>query len=158
MRSDYNTGNFSNTVPKTRVVELHSDHTIVQYATFANIGMKQLLPKLTEHLKPFAEGAQQLEVPRFTSPVPQDAGDAITHVWFWPRVGKFFKPRDVIVGETGTSSFGLLDVALPEGATFVSQILWGSIGWSVGATLGVALAAKDLGLPRTILFVGDGSL
>ena len=41
---------------------------------------------------------------------------------------------------------------------YVAQILWGSIGWSVGATLGAALAAEDLGLPRTILFVGDGSM
>ena len=46
----------------------------------------------------------------------------------------------------------------PEGATFVSQILWGSIGWTVGSTLGCALAAEDLGYPRTILFVGDGSM
>jgi len=34
----------------------------------------------------------------------------------------------------------------------------GSIGYSVGATQGAALAARDAGVPRrTILFVGDGS-
>lgn len=32
----------------------------------------------------------------------------------------------------GTSSFGILDVPLPENSVFVSQILWGSIGWTVG--------------------------
>ena len=58
----------------------------------------------------------------------------------------------------GTSSFGVLDIPLPAGATFVSQILWGSIGWTVGSTLGAAYAAQDRGLGRTILFVGDGSL
>jgi hypothetical protein len=36
-------------------------------------------------------------------------------------------------------------------------VLWGSIGWSVGATLGAALAAREQGR-RTCLFVGDGSL
>ncbi len=41
---------------------------------------------------------------------------------------------------------------------FVSQILWGSIGWTVGSTLGAAYAAQDRDLGRTILFVGDGSL
>lgn len=49
-------------------------------------------------------------------------------------------------------------VPLPEGAVFVSQILWGSIGWTIGATLGAALAGRDLGLGRPILFIGDGSL
>lgn len=37
-------------------------------------------------------------------------------------------------------------------------VLWGSIGYSVGAVLGGALAAKEQGDRRVILFVGDGSL
>ncbi|KAJ7686676.1 thiamine diphosphate-binding protein, partial [Mycena rosella] len=66
--------------------------------------------------------------------------------------GKFFKPKDVIIAETGTSSIGIVDIPLPEKSIFVSQILWGSIGWTVGSTLG---AARNLGLN---LFIGDGSL
>lgn len=75
----------------------------------------------------------------------------------------------------GTAGFGILDVPLPQGTVLVNQVLWGSIGWSVGrhpiiggsrmsltgklgSCLGAALAAKDKGLQRTILFVGDGSL
>lgn len=65
---------------------------------------------------------------------------------------------DVIITETGTSSFGLLPVPLPSKVNYVSQVLWGSIGWSVGATLGCALAAAEQGGRRTVLFVGDGSL
>ena len=80
-----------------------------------------------------------------------------------------------LIFSSGTSNFGILDVPLPTGAIMVSQILWGSIGWSVGkyspsicidrflnknkgSCLGAALAARDIGLPRVILFVGDGSL
>jgi pyruvate decarboxylase len=48
-------------------------------------------------------------------------------------------------------SVALLLIQLP------AAVLWGSIGWSVGATLGAALAAREQGR-RTILFVGDGSL
>ncbi len=61
--------------------------------------------------------------------------------------------------ETGTSSFGLTNVPLPSHSTYVAQILWGAIGWSVGAALGCALAAtEDSEHRRTVLFVGDGSL
>lgn len=43
--------------------------------------------------------------------------------------------------------------------TAISQVLWGSIGYSVGALQGAALAVKEQGLDRrVILFVGDGSL
>jgi len=55
----------------------------------------------------------------------------------------------------------ITDIAprFPKGVTALSQVLWGSIGYSVGATQGAALAAKDTGdTRRTILFVGDGSL
>ena len=130
----------------------------MQFATYHGIGMKHLLPKLTARLQPLKENAQLLSVPKFVSPVPEEDNQIISQSWLWPRVGQFFKENDVVVAETGTSSFGILDVPLPKGATFLAQILWGSIGWTVGSTLGAALAAKEKGLGRTILFVGDGSM
>ena len=104
LKSDFNTGNFSYQIPTTRTVELHSDNTVVQHATYPGIGMKWLLPKLTERLAVLAEGAAQIEVPRFTTPVPQEANESISQAWLWPRVGKFFRSGDVIVAETGTSA------------------------------------------------------
>jgi len=104
----------------------------VQYARFDGIGMKQLLPKLTERLQPFHAVASKIEVPAFIKQLPQEDSSVISHLWFWPRVGFFFKQKDVIVTETGTSNFGILDVPLPADSILVSQVLWGSIGWSVG--------------------------
>lgn len=59
--------------------------------------MKQLLPKLTPRLPPCHTSL----VPPFVLAVPKDAGAVISHAWFWPRVGSFFKERDVVVAETG---------------------------------------------------------
>ncbi|KAF8895454.1 thiamine diphosphate-binding protein [Infundibulicybe gibba] len=158
LRSDFNTGNFSYNIPTSRTIELHSDHTKVQHAHFSAIGMKQLLPKLADKLQHHHTEASKLGVPLFTAQIPEEDHKIISHTWFWPRVGKFFRSKDVIVTETGTSNFGILDIPLPEKSVLVSQILWGSIGWSIGSTLGAALAAREMGLGRTILFVGDGSL
>ncbi|EKM51580.1 uncharacterized protein PHACADRAFT_261809 [Phanerochaete carnosa HHB-10118-sp] len=158
LKSDFNTGNFTYEIPTTRTVELHSDHTRIRFAAYHGIGMKRLLPKLTHRMQPFREDAKAIEVPKFTLPVPQENNDTISHLWLWPRVGQFFRKGDVIVAETGTSSFGILDVPLPGGSVFVSQILWGSIGWTVGSTLGAAIAAREIGLSRVILFIGDGSI
>lgn len=106
----------------------------------------------------FREVAEKIPVPPFVYPTPDEPNDVISQAYLWPRVGQFFKPKDVIITETGTSSFGIIDVPLPKEATLVTQVLWGSIGYSVGAALGAACAARDLQLGRTILFVGDGSL
>jgi indolepyruvate decarboxylase len=43
---------------------------------------------------------------------------------------------------------------MPEGATFIGQTFYGSIGYTVGATLGAGMAAQDR---KVVLFVGDGS-
>jgi pyruvate decarboxylase len=132
----------------------------VQFAVYHGIGMKRLLPKLATRLQAVQQGVPLTHVPLFMTPVPKEDSSTITHAWLWPRMGAFFKSKDVIVAETGTSNFGILDVPLPAGSAFLSQILWGSIGWSVGSTLGAAIAARERGngYGRTVLFVGDGSL
>ncbi|KIM89288.1 hypothetical protein PILCRDRAFT_219466 [Piloderma croceum F 1598] len=158
LKSDFNTGNFTYSIPVNNTVELHSEYTQVQYATFPNIGMKNLLPKLSNILLSYRSLAIQVPVPPYKIAVPTESNETITHTWFWPRVGKFFKPKDIVIAETGTSSFGLLDTPLPKESVFVSQILFGSIGWATGSTLGAAIAGRDLGLGRTILFTGDGSI
>ena len=99
-----------------------------------------------------------MPVPKFIAEIPNDPSDQITQAWFWPRVAKFMKPKDVIVSETGTSMFGTINIPFPEGALNVSQALWGSIGYATGSTLGCAIAAREDGLNRTILFTGDGSM
>lgn len=162
LKSDFNSGNFSYRTPKESTIELHSDYTTIGYSHYPNIGMKRLLPKLSALLE--ADGSKRLEttkkvVPKFENILPNDdSSEIITQAWLWPRMGKFFAAEDQVIVETGTSSFGMLEAKLPPRTRWVSQVLWGSIGWSVGATLGVALAAREDQLGRTHLFVGDGSL
>ncbi|OJA07781.1 hypothetical protein AZE42_06733 [Rhizopogon vesiculosus] len=149
---------FTYHIPTARTIELHSDHTLIHHGHFPGIGMKLLLPKLTERLSKYKEGASGIPVPRFKLDVPKEGDHKISHAYFWPRLGKFFRKQDVIVAETGTSNFGVLDVPMPDKSIFVSQLLFGSIGWATASTLGAALAARDRGLGRTILFTGDGSM
>jgi indolepyruvate decarboxylase len=66
----------------------------------------------------------------------------------------FLRPGDVILSEDGTSMIGAGRLKLPDGCTFISQPVWSSIGYSVGALLGALLAAPSR---RHILFVGEGS-
>ncbi len=60
-----------------------------------------------------------------------------------------------VLVETGDSWFNGIKLKLPEGTKFEIQMQYGSIGWSVGATLGYSLATKDK--RRLLTFVGDGS-
>ncbi|KAJ4978705.1 hypothetical protein NE237_009485 [Protea cynaroides] len=55
---------------------------------------------------------------------------------------------------SGDSWFNSQKLKLPEGCGYEFQMQYRSIGWSVGATLGYAQAAKD---KRVIACIGDGS-
>lgn len=79
---------------------------------------------------------------------------SLTHKTFWQIVEQILPANTNIILEQGSSYFGIMGCNLPENTTVISQPLWGSIGWSVGCTLGVLHANAK---PNTYLFVGDGS-
>lgn len=60
-----------------------------------------------------------------------------------------------LVVETGDSWFIGQSLKLPEGAKYNVQMQYGSIGWSVGALLGTALAEGQT--RRVLALIGDGS-
>ncbi|KAG0469072.1 hypothetical protein HPP92_018400 [Vanilla planifolia] len=59
-----------------------------------------------------------------------------------------------VIAETGDSWFNCQKLKLPKGCGYEFQMQYGSIGWSVGATLGYAQASKD---KRIIACIGDRS-
>ena len=83
----------------------------------------------------------------------------MTQEYLWTKVSSWFREGDIIITETGTSAFGIVQSRFPKNSIGISQVLWGSIGYTVGATCGAAMAAQELDPKRrVILFVGDGSL
>jgi indolepyruvate decarboxylase len=80
--------------------------------------------------------------------------ESLTQTQYWKTLERFLRPGDVIVAEDGTSNSGATEMKLPPGCSFVTQAVWGSIGYTVGALLGALCAAPER---RQILFIGDGS-
>ncbi|ALS00284.1 indole-3-pyruvate decarboxylase [Enterococcus silesiacus] len=81
--------------------------------------------------------------------------EKLTQKQFWKMVETFLIPGDTVIGEQGTSFFGLTSVALKKEMHFIGQPLWGSIGYTFPSALGSQLANKA---SRHLLFIGDGSL
>jgi pyruvate decarboxylase len=88
----------------------------------------------------------------------EDTG-RLSHDWLWPTLSTWLRPEDTLIAETGTSSFGIWSTKFPRDVTFISQYVWASVGYSLGACQGAAAAVQDSIRPdrRTILFIGDGS-
>lgn len=157
--SDFNTGSFSYGYKTNNIVEFHSDYIQIKKAFYHNVQMKHVLTELPSRLKEIDvekdQSAPDLSLPE---PVPAPS-TALTQKYLWSRLSSFLQPGDVIVTETGTSSFGVTKTVFPKNSVGISQVLYGSIGYSVGAALGASLAIEEIDSNRrVILFVGDGSL
>lgn len=69
------------------------------------------------------------------------------------------QPGDIILAEAGTAQFGMPDAVFPSNVSYITQIYWSSIGFTVGACLGACVAARETDPKRrVILLVGEGSL
>lgn len=179
LKSDFNTSGFSYRTSQLKSIDLHSTHTVVRYSEYPGVTMRGVLRKVIDRIDVSSLHVQPIAHTFELEPSP-DASGIITQSYLWPRMSHFLKNNDVVVTETGTSNFGIWDTRFPPGVTALSrksfrtfahcqhiantacprftEVLWGSIGWSVGACQGAALAVKDAGSDRrTILFVGDGS-
>ncbi|KAL4885132.1 thiamine diphosphate-binding protein [Aspergillus karnatakaensis] len=158
IKSDFNTAGFSYRTGQLNTIDFHSTYVRVRYSEYPDINMKGVLRKVIQKMGTIKANPVQ----HISNQLPeQEQGSSeqkITHAWLWPTVGQWLQENDIVITETGTANFGIWDTRFPAGVTAISQVLWGSIGYSVGACQGAALAAKEQGNRRTILWVGDGSL
>ncbi|KAK58270.1 alpha-keto acid decarboxylase family protein [Staphylococcus lugdunensis] len=81
--------------------------------------------------------------------------EPLTQETYFNMIQDFLQPDDVLLAEQGTSFFGAYDLALYKNVDFIGQPLWGSIGYTLPATIGSQMADTTR---RNILLIGDGSL
>ncbi len=72
----------------------------------------------------------------------------------FPIVQKHLKENDTITAETGIISYPASKMNLKKNSNYISQTMWGSIGWATPASFGAAMADRE---KRLILLTGEGS-
>lgn len=159
--ADTNSGGFSRKIDEQKTIHINPHTVVVCGKEYTNVAMKPLLAALAAALP----STPQHDIPRAVLPPPRTPRDAdashITQSWLWPQIEQFLQPGDVVVGETGTSVFGLCDIAFPPRVQFIAQVYYGSIGYAMAATLGIEVARKEVEgragrKGRTVLITGDG--
>ncbi|KAI8077647.1 thiamine diphosphate-binding protein [Thamnidium elegans] len=73
----------------------------------------------------------------------------ITRNYLWNKISYYIAPNSIVIAETGTTELGVFNTDSPKGVTFISQIIWGSIGYTVSASMADSRRI-------VYLFVGDG--
>lgn len=158
IKSDFNTTGFTYRIGKLNTIDFHNTFVRVRYSEYPNTNMKGVLSKIIKRMPPLPNRTNVHHIGSGVSGSEENSTDQIiTHDWLWPALGQWLKEKDIVITETGTANFGIWNTRFPSNVTAISQVLWGSIGYSLGACQGAAIAAKEQNNRRTILFIGDGS-
>jgi TPP-dependent 2-oxoacid decarboxylase len=160
LMTDFNTGGFTTNLDDAKTIGANIGYVKIKHHYFENVHLHDFILGLTEKLARRDPATLEIQsaaggcVHRQTEPYRPDVSAPLTIQRFFDRMSHFIETNSIVVAETGVSLFSAAEMLMPEGATFIGQTFYGSIGYTVGATLGAGLAAQDR---QTVLFVGDGS-
>ncbi len=152
--TDVSTGLFTHDLGAAFLIDVQPFEVTVEDTTYRRVMSHDLMERL---LAAAPQGVFPPPPHRSASRSKADRPDnpgRLTQDSFWAKVQGFIRPDDVILADTGTCSFAAGALPLPENTIFVSQPIWGSIGYALPATLGICLAEPNR---RQILFIGDGA-
>jgi len=154
--TDYTTTGHAMLTNPAKMIQARPDCVILPGQTFNDVALPEFLralaPKLRRNdtsLTAFRRIREEVVAPK---PGPADA--PLTTRQLFARVQRMLDAKSCVIAETGDSWFNGMRLDLPSGAAFEIQMQYGSIGWSVGATLGYALGQPER---RVIALIGDGS-
>ncbi|KAL8154250.1 hypothetical protein V2J09_012010 [Rumex salicifolius] len=155
--NDYSSVGYSLLLKKEKAIIVQPDRVVIANGpAFGCVMMKDFLMALAKRIKknPTAyENYKRIFVPE-GHPLKCKPKEALRVNVLFQHVQKMITGETAVIAETGDSWFNCQKLKLPEGCGYEFQMQYGSIGWSVGATLGYAQAAKD---KRIIACIGDGS-
>jgi len=157
--NDYTTTGYSLLLQDHKMIEIREREVVIgTLGAFHCINMPDVLEAVAKRIKKNEasfENYQRMFVP-LAAPLQVNHPEMklTTNAMFY-HIQRMLSSDTAILAETGDSWFNGQKLKLPEGCSYEFQMQFGSIGWSVGASLGMACALK--GQKRLISLIGDGS-
>ncbi|RDX66248.1 Pyruvate decarboxylase 4, partial [Mucuna pruriens] len=124
--------------------------------TIGCVSMNNFFEALTKRLKRNTtafDNYQRMHIPDGL-PIHPNPKEALKVNVLFRHIQNMLSSDTTVIVETGDTWFTCHKLKLPQGCGYECQLQYGSIGWSVGATLGYAQAAPQ---KRVIACIGDGS-
>jgi len=149
---DLTTGDFTGSLP-AGTIHLRGHSVDVGEDNYQAVTLTEVLRGVTDAVPQATSRATRQSAPPAAADARGDGSAKLTQAAYWQAIQSYIRAGDVLVADGGTS-YASGGLRLPTGCTFVSQLIWGSIGYGVGSLLGTLASAPDR---RHLLFVGDGS-
>ncbi|KAE9622242.1 putative pyruvate decarboxylase [Lupinus albus] len=155
--NDYSSVGYSLLLKKEKAIMVQPDRVVIANGpAFGCVLMKDFLKALAKRLKhnnTAYENYHRIFVPE-GHPLEAKPKEPLRVNVLFKHIQNMLSAETAVIAETGDSWFNCQKLKLPKGCGYEFQMQYGSIGWSVGATLGYAQAVPE---KRVLAFIGDGS-
>jgi pyruvate decarboxylase len=155
--TDYTTVGYSALINPEKLIHAAPDYVKLPGQVYNQVLLAEFLSSLAKKIKPNDASSKAFNLIRekAAAEIPKDLNKPITTRRLFAHIQHMLTNHSALIVETGDSWFNAALLTLPEGCGYEIQLQYGSIGWSVGATLGYALASQSV--RRVIALIGDGS-
>ncbi len=150
--TDTITAGFTHQIDPANTIAIGLNSASVGDAHFPQVPMSEAIAILHKLLEQHAGGWPERKIA--PPALVDEPSDSLTQNTFWQAMQDFLRPGDIVLADQGTAAFGAAALHLPQDVTFISQPLWGSIGYTLPAAYGAQIACPER---RVVLLVGDGS-
>lgn len=153
LNADLNTGGFTVLNDKEIDIKIEKTSITIKGKTFNDVLIQDFLPLLAQ-IKDIKYTHNEFIKPKETE---RNNGKLKVDDIF-PKIEKIFSNGDIFLMETGLMSLSGAYLKLKCDMKYLSQTLYGSIGWATPAAFGAAMANRALsGIGTPILFTGEGA-
>nr|GMD23850.1 pyruvate decarboxylase 2-like [Ipomoea batatas] len=155
--NDYSSVGYSLLLKKEKAIIVHPDRVVIGNGhAFGCVLMKDFFKELAKKIKKNTTAHENYSRIYISQGCPLKSlpTDPLRVNIMFQHIQKMLSADTAVIAETGDSWFNCQKLRLPTGCGYEFQMQYGSIGWSVGATLGYAQSVPS---KRVIACIGDGS-
>jgi indolepyruvate decarboxylase len=149
---DGTSGDFTASLP-ANTIQARGHSVDIGEDNYQAVTLKDVLRGVIDAAPQVTSGANGHFAPAMPAGTHADGSVKLTQAAYWETIQGYLRPGDVLLTDNGTS-YAIFGFRLPPKCTVLASVIWGSIGYSVGALLGTLTAAPER---RHLLFIGDGS-
>ena len=148
LNADLNTGGFS-AFEKEIDIEIRKNETIIKGKVYKNVLLQDVILKLNEKITKTFEKNNFKQIKKEINEKGKIKVDDLL-----PLIETVLDEGDIFTMETGLFSLSGSFLNLKNEMEYISQTLWGSIGWATPALFGAMMADKKR---QHIMFTGEGA-
>jgi TPP-dependent 2-oxoacid decarboxylase len=154
--SDMNLGAYTAILDDNKIINANSEKVKIKHHFYQPVYLGDFIDGLIKNLDHRAAETLNIKpgsasLSQTFTPKPEAK---LTNARFYERVNHFLEDEWIVISDTGDAIVATMDLLMREKNNFIGQAFYLSIGYSIPACLGAAMAEPHR---RPIVFVGDGA-